>query len=346
MPDRIVSNIQEIHSALSGLSEEAVVKVVLLSLQKWQFCEQEIRAAAIDGIEFTVLPDMAEVLQSGDVFDLAILCSHLEGEEAALFEMRQRGLAALYGVWFWDNHHHQRINLRTAMLADLVFVSHWHERQYLNLPAVLAAAHVPLYSRQWSPGAIARHYPAGLPTERRDGLFGGYGRYSWAHERNRLIEALAARCPEHGLSLGSVEAYFQTSAAERLRTWIEHKVQLIVPINRDVSNRIFEALMTGQIPMVPDDVPDFDRVIDPEIQAALPIIRYRAGNAESAEAGWREGVMLFDEGGAAGVRRRHEFARDRHSLANRLAGFAEFLRRPGEFKLLGNGQIQFWDRWR
>ena len=30
----------------------------------------------------------------------------------------------------------------------------------------------------------------------------------------------------------------------------------------------------------------------------------------------------------------------------RLADFAEFLRRPGEFKLLGNGQIQFWDRWR
>jgi hypothetical protein len=119
-----------------------------------------------------------------------------------------------------------------------------------------------------------------------------------------------------------------------------------VPINRDVSNRIFEALMTGQIPLVPDDLPDFDRVIDPQIQAALPNLRYRAGDVESAEAGWRQGVMLFDAGGAAGVRRRHEFARDRHSLAARLADFAEFLRRPGEFRLLGNGQIQFWDRWR
>jgi hypothetical protein len=123
-------------------------------------------------------------------------------------------------------------------------------------------------------------------------------------------------------------------------------VQLIVPINRDVSTRIFEALMTGQIPLVPDDVSDLDRVIDPQLQAALPVIRYRAGSVESAEAGWRQGVMLFDGGGAAGVRRRHEFARDRHSLAARLANFAEFLRRPGEFKLLGNGQIQFWERWR
>jgi hypothetical protein len=249
-------------------------------------------------------------------------------------------------VWFWDNHHHQHINLRIAMLTDLVFVSHWHERQYLNLPAALAAAHVPAYSRQWSPGAIARHYPAGLPTERRNGLFGGFGRYSWAHERNSLIEALAAACPEHSLTLGKVDAYFQISAAERLRTWVEHKVQLIVPINRDVSTRIFEALMTGQIPLVPDDVPDFDRVINPPIQAALPILRYQAGNVESAKAVCRQGIMLFDRDGAAGVRRRHEFARDRHSLAARLADFAEFVRRPGEFKLLGNGQIQFWDRWR
>src|SRR5437868_2804309 len=116
MLDRIVSSIQEIYSVLSGLSEQAAVKVVLLSLQKHQFCEQEIRAAAIDGIEFTVLPEIAEVRQSGAVFDLAILCCHLQGEEAALFELRQRGLAALYGVWFWDHHHHQRINLRIAML--------------------------------------------------------------------------------------------------------------------------------------------------------------------------------------------------------------------------------------
>lgn len=345
MRDKIVSNIQEIYSRLSALTEQAAVKVVLLSAQKQQFCEHEIRAAAMEGIEFTVLPNVAEVLQSGAVFDLAILCCHLQGEEAALFALRQRGLAALYGVWFWDNHHHQHINLRIAMLTDLVFVSHWHERQYLNLPAALAAAHVPAYSRQWSPGAIARHYPAGLPTERRNGLFGGFGRYSWAHERNRLIEALAAACPEHGLTLGKVDAYFQISAAERLRTWVEHKVQLIVPINRDVSTRIFEALMTGQIPLVPDDVPDFDRVIDPPVQAALPILRYQAGNVESAKAVWRQGIMLFDRDGAAGVRRRHEFARDRHSLAARLADFAEFLRRPGEFKLLGNGQIQFWDRW-
>jgi hypothetical protein len=345
--DRIVSNIQEIKNALSRLSARATVNVVVLSPQKIQFCEQEIRAAAIDGVEFTILFDIAEVLQSGATFDVAILCCHVQGEEeAALFKLRQHGLARLYGVWFWDNHHHHGVNLRVAALADVVFVSHWHERQYLNLPIALAGAHIPAYSNQWSAGAIARYYPAGLPAERRNALFGGFGRYAWAAERNRFIEAVSAACPEHHLTLGKLDAYFSISAAERLRAWVEHKVQLVVPINRDVSTRVFEALMTGQIPLVPDDVPDLDLVIDPHIQSALPILRYRAGDAESAKAGWQQGVALFDEDGAAGVRRRHEFARDRHSLAARLGAFAGFLRRPGPFKLVTNGQRQLWDRWR
>jgi hypothetical protein len=346
MLDRVVANIQEIQNTLRALGARPVVKVVVLSRQKRQFCDQEIQAATVEGIEFTVLPDIADVLQSAAVYDLAILCCHLEGEEAALFELRRRGVAALYGVWFWDNHHHHHVNLRIAMLADLVFVSHWHDRQYLNLPTALAAAHIPACSRQWSPGIIAIHYPDGLPIERQNGLFGGFGRYGWAVERNRFIEALATACPDHALTLGNVDIYFRLSAAERLKAWTSHKVQLVVPISRDVSTRVFEALMTGQIPLVPDDIPDFDLVISPEMQATLPILRYRAIDVASAEAAWRQALTLFDEDGAVGVRRRHEFASHHHSLTARLTAFAEFIRRPGPFTLIGNGKIQFWDRWR
>src|SRR5579872_5869476 len=105
--DRIASNIPDIKKALSRLSGRPKIKVVLLSPQKIQFCEQEIQAAAIDGVEFTILLDIAEALQSGATFDVAILCCHVQGEEeSALLAMRQHGLARLYGAWFWDNHHH------------------------------------------------------------------------------------------------------------------------------------------------------------------------------------------------------------------------------------------------
>ena len=344
--DRVISDVQEIQNRLNQLGTHAVVNVALLSLEKNAFCPEEIRAASIDGVKFTILPDIGEVLRSHAIFDVVLLCCHVRGEESILFDLRQRGVAALYGAWFWDNHHHHQLNLRTAMLADVVFVSHWHERQHLNIPIALAGAHIPAYSRQWSPGAIARYYPGGLPAERRNSLFGGFGRYAWAVERNRFVEALSAAAAENSLTLGKIDDYFQVPFAERLRTWVEHKVQLVVPLNHDVSTRVFESLMTGQIPLVPDDVPDIDRLIDLDTQAILPILRYRAGDVESAKAAWREGIALFDEAGAEGVRRRHEFARDGHNLEARLADFSAFIRRPGLFKLTGNGKVKTWDRWR
>jgi hypothetical protein len=87
-------------------------------------------------------------------------------------------------------------------------------------------------------------------------------------------------------------------------------------------------------------------VIEPQIQAALPVLRYKAGDVEAAIAGWRQGLALFDRDGEAGVRRRYEFARDRHSLAARLGDFAGFFRHPGPSKLVSDGKRQFWDHWR
>jgi hypothetical protein len=345
MPDRIASNILEVQSALRRLSSKFPLRAVLLSPQKRTFCTDECRAAAIAGVEFDVLPDIPDALRRAGEYDFCILCCHNEGEEAILLDLRNRGLARFYAVWLWDNHHHHILNLRTAVLADIVFLSHWHRRHYLNHPLVLPGPHIALHSRQWSPALIDRLYPEGLPAERQDGLFGGFGRYQWVPQRNEFIEQLAAQTSRHALTLGDVEAYLRLPAPERLRRWVEHKVQLVVPIEGDVSNRVFEALMTGQIPLVPTDVVDLDRVVAPDLQAALPILRYQPYSVAGAQVVWREGVRRFDAEGTAGVARRHRYARDHHSLSARLKDFAAFLRQPGEFALASDGRMVRWQNW-
>ena len=69
--DRILSTIRDIKNTLKRLSAKATVRVVLLSPQKIQFCEQEIQTAVIDGVEFTILFDIAELFKSGATFDVA-----------------------------------------------------------------------------------------------------------------------------------------------------------------------------------------------------------------------------------------------------------------------------------
>jgi hypothetical protein len=324
------------------LSTKRPLNAVFLSAQKRQFCTQEPKSINVSDIEFTVLPDMQEVLRQRNHYDLCVLSCHNEGEEALLFNLRKNNIAKFYFAWMWDNHHHHLINIRTAMLADVVFSSHWHKHQYLNYPITLCGAHVPPYSRQWSAHLILQIYPDGLPTARADGLFGGFGRYQWLPERNAFIEQLMKRCPDHALSLVDVESYFRLPITDRLAAWMKHKVHLIVPVARDVSTRVFEALMTGQIPLVPDNVPDLDCVVSPDLQQLLPILRWRHGSIESVQAAWRAGVARFDSEGAVGVVRRHAFARDHHSLIARLRSFATFVRKPVKIALRSDGRTVFW----
>jgi len=228
------------------------------------------------------------------------------------------------------------------MLADVVFSASRQDHDYLSHPAFLCGVPMPAYSRQWSAQLIAQNYPDGLPFARADGIFGGFGRYQWLPERNTFIEQLMNQCPGHALSLvNSVDDYFRLPITDRLKAWTKHKAHLTVPLS-DVSTRVFEALMTGQIPLVPDDVSDLNLIVPADVQRVLPILRYRRGSIESVQAAWRDGVVRFDSEGAVGIARRHAFARDHHSLTARIRSFAAFLRKPGRNALRREGRIVSW----
>ena len=259
MSDQVSSRIQAAVSTLADLSRRPALSAVVLSVQKRHFCPYEIRSVEIEDIRFDVLPDIGEVLNGSRRYDICIVGGHNENDEALLFNLRHANVASTYFAWLWDHHHHHVNFIRTSLLADVVFVSHWFDRQYLNHPLTLPGCHVPCFCRQWSPALIAREFPQGLPAARQDEPYGGFGRYAWLPERNRFIDELRP----HFASIwaGNIEEYFLLPVEERLRRWVERKVHLAIPVANDVSLRIWEALMTGQIPLVPHDVPDLDLAV-------------------------------------------------------------------------------------
>jgi len=339
--DRVLSSIEDLTHTLSILSTKKPISAIYLSLQKRHFCPQELTSYSASDVNFTILPDIAAAAKGRTRYDFCLISGHIEGEDALLYELRKINIATIYCLWLWDNHHHHEKNFRSAMLADVVFASHLHDASYLNHPNVIFGGHMPACSRQWSAQMIAQRYPGGLPVARSDALYGGFGYYPWLPERNGFIERLSGILPKHSLSLGDVDGYYRRPVELRLKEWVDHKVHLVVPVARDLSTRVFEALMTGQIPMVPRDVSDLDRVVPADQQAALPILRYDPGSIESAQACLRDALARFDAEGAAGVARRHAFARDHHSLAARLHAFARFIRRTSPLSLRTDGR-QFW----
>jgi hypothetical protein len=179
---------------------------------------------------------------------------------------------------------------------------------------------VPLASNQWARGTLERLWQQHRAMPRDDALTGGFAFYPVARRRNRLLAEIAAAWPEAGLCIdeGS-NAYHRWSADERFLSWRRCKTSLALAVGSDLACRFFDALAAGQVPIVPPDILDFDNVIPPEDQRALPVVRLREYSVPALLAAHAEAIAAFDRDGAAGAERRHRYALDRHMLAHRVA---------------------------
>jgi len=323
MTDRIMQNTTGVLSALLALGQQRTVKVgVVAALPDAGATPPP--PISHDGVVFEVTEDLDLLIAAPGRYDVIIFCGRNAGEESVLMELRDAGVARLYFTWFWHNHLEHVINLRLALLSDAVFVAQWHERHYLNHPAVLPGAYVPAFT-SGAPPAV---------TTRRDALYGHFDDRT-APARHRFLTDLRTACPGCVLNQGPA------NAADG-----GYKVRLIAPSAGEMDSSIFDALRAGQIPLVADDIAGLDQAIAPSLQAELPILRYQAVSPISARAAWREAIRRFDMDGTAGIERRYTFAAEHHNLAARLANFASFIRTPGEFTRSFDNDVVMWDRWR
>jgi hypothetical protein len=256
----------------------------------------------------------------GRTVDVAIMCNHvMPSDHAALFQMRKENLADFFFVWTFDNHHHPTNNVIINALADVIVPSHKFCANYMRSPCTILGAHVPLGTNQWSRAKARLLFAASMKLARRDGLHGGFVR--WHEDRNKLAAECQARLPENAIRLidpNKRHSYFSLSAEERWHDWASHKVELVLPLMCDLSFRVFDSLLVGQVPLVPTWCKDLDDVIPVAIQEALPIIRFGTATAEAVEIAWREAIRRFDADGEAGMLRRHTYALENHHLVNRL----------------------------
>jgi hypothetical protein len=92
-----------------------------------------------------------------------------------------------------------------------------------------------------------------------------------------------------------------------------------LPLVEDLPYRVFDALLAGQIPLVPDCVRDLDLVIPPADQARLPIVRFSDFSVAAVRSALDQALAAFDRGGETAALARHEFVRDRHMVEDRLS---------------------------
>lgn len=242
--------------------------------------------------------------------DLVILLVHIYQERVALRKLREAGCDVPIAGWLWDNHHHVFENHKTASDLDVCIPGHAFAGSYLRSGRYLSLPAVPLCVTQWTAAQGRQFFERYAYRPRFDALYGGFIRYSMASKRNQLITRLVEQGMQgvYFLEEHALDRYFGLPLEERFEQWASHKVSLCLPLDGDLSQRLFDALVAGQVPLVPRDVYDLDHVITPDLQEALPIIRFDSYEADAVMAAYDTARRRFDQQGASGIRRRHGYS--------------------------------------
>jgi len=277
----------------------------------------EIDCASVLEARFTHVPIENDYTDT----DIVILTAHGSNLSSLIQELRRKlPPTALIVVWLWDNHMSTANNFWTAMTSDYVFYSHKYASRYLCMTESVLGTHIPACCGQWTQEE-ARYYFEQLSATPRSGrLLVNYVDYEFS-ERSALLHELKEHAPEIDVVLMTPDdrsRYFDKSRADRFQEWMGSKSTLILPVVKDLSTRVFDALLTGQVLLVPYSILDFDEVIPPAMQPLLGIIRLQVLNIESIRQAAIQAENKFDEMGADGVRCRHSYALEHHMLVHRV----------------------------
>lgn len=255
-------------------------------------------------------------------FDAVLILVHLHDEIKMIKQLQGKGFSGLIIGWFWDNHHHYYENIEVINWVDICIPAHGFSTDLLQSgESILDEVSVPVCTTQWTREQAQKLFEKYGYKERSNSLYGGFTRYDFAAQRNHLIEQVQKEIPENRVILFDQEheaVYFGLTLEERFAQWCNYKVSLCLPLDKDLSQRFFDALLCGQIPIIPEDTLDLDSVIPAYTQAKLPILKIKSNDLNGIKKTYHEAIKLFDSEGIKGVKKRHQFALENHLLIHRI----------------------------
>lgn len=270
--------------------------------------------------------------------DLLILTAHGHppGEASRILERsKELNPDMLAATWFWDNHLAHLDNLRAALFTDFWAESHAYASEYLLNPVSVNVQHLPSCSAQWSTAQLAS-FQLGRAAARDPRCLVNYVDYGFS-ARSEVIARIAREVPEaHCLVMRPEDRsrYFSKTAANRFAEWRAFATTIILPVDRDLSTRVFDALLAGLVLVVPEDIPDFDAVIPRPEQERLSIVRTTSLDTHSLRRALSEASTRFFAAGDTGVAYRHAYARDNHLFHHRVKDIL------GRLAMIGSGRLR------
>lgn len=224
----------------------------------------------------------------------------------------ERSERTVFVAWDWDNHHWLDRSVLLAAHSDVYAPAHEENLYLLSRFNPTTVGPVFCASVQWSRQFLADRLGALLAATRSDEPLGMHIPYAAFVYRNRVVSTLGQHFPHVGFS---DRAFHDRGPEDRLLEWAAHKAHWIVPVLNDVPIRIFDALVTGGIPIVPQALRH--RLPARDIPAEH-IVFYGPEDVVSPQAVVARANALFDAGGLDGIAARHRLALQAHHGNHRI----------------------------
>jgi hypothetical protein len=213
---------------------------------------------------------------------------------------------AIFVIWDWDSQHWIYMSCALALNSD-VYIPASSENMHLlsqfnpyTVGPVFAAAH------QWSRKFLFEHVDL-LMAERSSKPLGMHVYYENYPRRNRAIATVTNTFDSVGFA---TNAFKTRTDLDNLREWAGHKTHWIVPVLAGVPIRVYNALVTGGIPILPAFYRNLPEIA---ILGDLPSY-YQVADVVSPQGINDEAVARFDAGGESGLIRRLAHATQHHHV--------------------------------
>ena len=212
----------------------------------------------------------------------------------------------LFIAWDWDNHHWLDLSVFLASHSDLYAPAHNENLYLLTRYNWLTIGPIYCSTVQWSEQFLSRNLKEMLCVTRSNDPLGMHVMYERFKFRNQIITTLHNSYP----NIGFVSTRYHNETAEkRFIEWCAHKLHWIAPTLNDVPIRIFDALITGGIPIIPESL----RFLSPIAQIPNQFVGfYSASDIVNPNQLIDKLIQKFDKAGDKGIASRHQYAISHH----------------------------------
>jgi hypothetical protein len=219
--------------------------------------------------------------------------------------------SSVFAIWDFDNHHWFALSGMLAAVSDLYVPTHADNLEPLSRYNNIMAGPVTSGVIQWPKEFLEENLDIITKTERSNNPLGTHIEYPQFPLRMKNLKTLHRTLPSVKLVDGS---YHSRSMIDRFTEWCSHKSHWIVPVLNDAPIRIFDALITGGIPIIPRSLKYHKDVIN--LWDHVVFYDY-----EDIQAPWEvtnKANQMFDSAGEQGVLDRHRLICYNHHVDNRV----------------------------